>query len=203
MHRDRKTNVTLTHSWRKSMDCFLYNNGLPHERVIVFSPSIHWDTFFQNKKLFFSKLLDKYCQNLKNPWGIVNIPFCDAITKFGTFLFVTSFQSINLVSRISNSMMRNKKCKQIFQFSEITTSMVYTGILWSYVLKIFMMSLYTETDRLPPFSLSKYKANLYFKKLVTVNNESCSLLKEHVATTWPLKIYFWICLVTSYNFKSG
>ena len=39
-----------------------------------------------------------------------------------------------------------------------------------------MMSLYTETDRLYPSSLSKYKANLCFKKVIIVDKEACSLL---------------------------
>ena len=46
-----------------------------------------------------------------------------------------------------------------------------------------MMSLYTETDRLRPSSLSKYKTNLYFKEVIIVNKEACSLLIELIATT--------------------
>ena len=46
-----------------------------------------------------------------------------------------------------------------------------------------MTSLYTETGRLRPSSLSKYKTNLYFKEVITVNKEACSLLIERVATT--------------------
>ena len=38
-----------------------------------------------------------------------------------------------------------------------------------------MMLLYTETDRLSPSSLSKYKTNLYFKEVIIINNkEACS-----------------------------
>ena len=55
----------------------------------VSSPSIHWDNYFLKKALF-SKLLDKCCQNWRNLWGTVNIPFCDVIAKIRTFLFVTS-----------------------------------------------------------------------------------------------------------------
>ena len=54
-----------------------------------FSPSIHWDNY-SRKKSFFSKLHGKCWQNWRNPWGIVNIPFCDVITNIGTCLFVTS-----------------------------------------------------------------------------------------------------------------
>ena len=56
----------------------------------VFSPSIHWDNYCWKKKFFFSKLHDKCCESWRNPWRIVNIPFCDVITKIGTCLFVTS-----------------------------------------------------------------------------------------------------------------
>ena len=45
------------------------------------------------------------------------------------------------------------------------------------------MLLYTETDRLRPSSLSKHKLNLYFKAVVTVNKEACSLLTEGIAST--------------------
>ena len=37
-----------------------------------------------------------------------------------------------------------------------------------------MMSLYTETDRLHPSSLSKCKTNLYFKEVNIVNNKEAS-----------------------------
>ena len=46
-----------------------------------------------------------------------------------------------------------------------------------------MMLLYVETDRLRPSSLSKHKANIYFKEVVIVNREACSLLIELIATT--------------------
>ena len=54
-----------------------------------------------------------------------------------------------------------------------------------------MMSLYTETDRLRPSSLSKCKTNLYFKEDIIVNNkEACSVLIELTATTSTFKFYF-------------
>ena len=47
-----------------------------------------------------------------------------------------------------------------------------------------MMSLYTETDRLRPSSLSKCKTNLYFKEVIAVNNkEAYSGLIELIAAT--------------------
>ena len=47
-----------------------------------------------------------------------------------------------------------------------------------------MMSLYTETDRLRPSSLSKCKTNLYFEKVIIANNkEACSVLIELSAAT--------------------
>ena len=48
------------------------------------------ETITPQRKSFFSKLHDKYCQNWQNSWRIVNTTFCDVITKIGTFLFVTS-----------------------------------------------------------------------------------------------------------------
>ena len=60
------------------------------------------------EKAFFSKLHDKYCQNARNPLGIVNIPFCDVITKIRTFLFLASRYNMKLVSGIRNYMIRNK-----------------------------------------------------------------------------------------------
>ena len=68
----------------------------------VFSPSVH-----RRKKNFFSRFHDKCFQNWRNPWWIVNILFCDVITKIGTCLLVTSCWNMNLVLRISNSMIRN------------------------------------------------------------------------------------------------
>ena len=51
-----------------------------------------------------------------------------------------------------------------------------------------MMLLYTETARLRPSSLKKHKTNLYFKEIITVNKDPCSLLIEHVATTSTLNL---------------
>ena len=82
----------------------------------VVSPSIHWDSDSRKKKIFFSKLHEKCCQNLKNPWGIANIPFCDAITKPRIFLFVNFLLKYELVSRIRNFMKRNKKYTQFFLY---------------------------------------------------------------------------------------
>ena len=48
------------------------------------------ETLTSEIKSFFSKLYDKYCQYFQNLWGILNIPFCDVITKIRTFLLVTS-----------------------------------------------------------------------------------------------------------------
>ena len=52
-------------AWRPKGKCY-FN---------FFSPSIHWDTYSRKKRAFFSKLREK-CQNLRNPWEIVNILFC-------------------------------------------------------------------------------------------------------------------------------
>ena len=42
-----------------------------------------------------------------------------------------------------------------------------------------------------PSSLSKRKANLYFKEVTIVNKEASSLLIELIAKTWALKFYFY------------
>ena len=65
------------------------------------------------EKGFFSKSRDKYFQNQRNPYRIVNFPFCDVITKIRTCIFVTSCESMNVVSGIRNSMIRTKKYTQI------------------------------------------------------------------------------------------
>ena len=65
------------------------------------------------EKGFFSKSRDKYFQNQRNPCRIVNFPFCDVITKIRTCIFVTSCESMNVVSGIRNSMIRTKKYTQI------------------------------------------------------------------------------------------
>ena len=52
-----------------------------------------------------------------------------------------------------------------------------------------MMLLYSETDPLRPSSLSKYKINLYFKEVITVNKDAYSLLIKRFATTLTLKFY--------------
>ena len=48
------------------------------------------ETINPKRKVFLSKLHDKCWQICRNPWRIVNIPFCDVTTKIGTFLFVNS-----------------------------------------------------------------------------------------------------------------
>ena len=67
------------------------------------------ETITPQRKSFFSKLHDKYCQNWQNSWRIVNTTFSDVITKIGTFLFVTSVWNMNLISVIRNFIIRNKK----------------------------------------------------------------------------------------------
>ena len=53
------------------------------------------------------------------------------------------------------------------------------------------MSLYIETDRLGSSSLSKCKANLYFKAFIILKNkDACSGLIELIAVTLTLKFYF-------------
>ena len=52
-----------------------------------------------------------------------------------------------------------------------------------------MMLLYSETDPSRPSSLSKYKTNLYFKEVITVNKDAYSLLIKRFATTLTLKFY--------------
>ena len=62
--RPKDTNVTLMYFIR------LFNKKITPER-----------------RSFFYKLHEKYCQNLRNLCGTFDIPFCDVITKIRTFLF--------------------------------------------------------------------------------------------------------------------
>ena len=55
--------------WSKSMDWFLYDNILRHERVNVFSPSIHWDNYSRKKELFLMlkwQMLSKFRKSVRN-----------------------------------------------------------------------------------------------------------------------------------------
>ena len=74
------------------------------------------------------KLHDKCCQNWKNPWGIVNTPSCDVITKIGTCLFVTCCWSMNHVSRI----------RKFYKEQKIFTNLFYFYVLKELSSKMFL-----------------------------------------------------------------
>ena len=63
------------------------------------------------------------------------------------------------------------------QFSLIRDNYFYGVHSYFKILCIenFLMLLYIEINRLRPSSLSKHKTNLYFKEVITVNKEACSL----------------------------
>ena len=109
----------------------------------VFSPSIYWDNYCQKKKLFFSKLNDKCFQNLRNLWGIVNIPICDAITKIWTFLYFL----LNYEPYIKDKELYDKEQK------------VYTNFFYIYVLKVLS----------PETSLSVFNKMKFLRRLGKVS----------------------------------
>ena len=109
----------------------------------VFSPSIYWDNYSQKKKLFFSKLNDKCFQNLRNLWGIVNIPICDAITKIWTFLYFL----LNYEPYIKDKELYDKEQK------------VYTNFFYIYVLKVLS----------PETSLSIFNKMKFLRRLGKVS----------------------------------
>ena len=75
--------------YESSMSTYLYGDQKTQKLLYCHLSVCSLRQKISKEKAFFSKLHDKYCQNARNPLGIVNIPLCDVITKIRTFLFLT------------------------------------------------------------------------------------------------------------------